>query len=94
MSRGYHFLGEFVKKADIQTESLPGVPIVEIAATNRVLIENHFGVSAYSCERVGIKTSYGQVMVCGSGMEILRMTKEQLIISGNIHSVTLCRRDG
>ena len=70
----------------------PGQPIVEIAGDRRVLIENHFGVKEYSREKIGVKVKYGLVCVCGCDLELIRMTKEQLIISGRIDAVTLIRR--
>mgnify|MGYP002456976651 CR=1 FL=1 len=69
-----------------------GQPIVEIAGDRRVLIENHFGVKEYSREKIGVKVKYGLVCVCGCNLELIRMTKEQLIISGRIDAVTLIRR--
>lgn len=77
---------------DLSGEPLPGQPIVEIAADRRVLIENHFGVTQYSRDRICVKVKFGQVAVCGCGLELTRMTKEQLIISGRIDAVTLMRR--
>ena len=78
--------------ADLSAEPLPGQPIVEIAGDRRVLIENHFGVKEYSREKIGVKVKYGLVCVCGCNLELIRMTKEQLIISGRIDAVTLIRR--
>ena len=78
--------------ADLSAEPLPGQPIVEIADDRRVLIENHFGVKEYSREKIGVKVKYGLVCVCGCNLELIRMTKEQLIISGRIDAVTLIRR--
>ena len=75
--------------ADLSAEPLPGQPIVEIAGDRRVLIENHFGVKEYSREKIGVKVKYG---LCGCDLELIRMTKEQLIISGRIDAVTLIRR--
>ena len=73
-------------------QRLAGQPIVEIAGDRRVLIENHFGVKEYSREKIGVKVKYGLVCVCGCDLELIRMTKEQLIISGRIDAVTLIRR--
>lgn len=78
--------------ADLPGEPLPGQPIVEIAGDRRVLIENHFGVKEYSRERIGVKVKYGELTVCGCGLELARMTREQLVISGRIDCVTLQRR--
>ena len=92
MGRGGYFLQRLADGADLTTEPLPGQPIVEIAGDRRVLIENHFGVKEYSRERISVKVKYGLVSVCGCGLELMRMTKEQLIICGRIDGVTLQRR--
>lgn len=92
MGRGGHFLQRLADGADLTTEPLPGQPIVEIAGDRRVLIENHFGVKEYSRERITVKVKYGFVSVCGCGLELMRMTREQLVICGRIDGVTLQRR--
>ena len=56
------------------------------------MIENHLGVKAYSRESILIKVKYGCICVCGCGLEMMRMTRDQLIIRGQIESVTLQRR--
>lgn len=78
--------------AGLAGEPLPGVPVVEIAGENRVLIEGHCGVTQYSREQVCVKVCYGCVCVCGSSLELTRMSKEQLIISGRIDNLKLLRR--
>lgn len=78
--------------ADLAAEPMPGQPIVEIAGDRRVLIENHFGVKEYSREKIAVKVKYGFVCVCGCGLELIRMTREQLVISGSIDAVSLVRR--
>ena len=78
--------------AGLPGEPLPGQSIVEIAGNTRLLVENHYGVKEYSRERIGVKVKFGMVVVDGQGLELTRMTREQLIISGCIHAVTLHRR--
>lgn len=78
--------------AELSGEPLPGQSIVELAGDRRVLIEHHFGVIQYSPERIGVKVKYGTVTICGCAMELTRMTREQLVISGRIDSVSLLRR--
>ncbi len=92
MGRGRELLQRLADSAELAETPLLGVPIVEIAGERRVLVENHFGVKAYSRESILIKVSFGCVRVCGCNLEILRMTKEQLIIQGKIDSITLLRR--
>lgn len=79
-------------EADLPAEPLPGVPVVEVAGECRVLIERHAGVTEYSRERICVKVCYGLVCVCGCGLELTRMTRQQLVISGRIDGVQLLRR--
>ena len=78
--------------ADLYEETMPGQPIVEIAGYRRVLIEHHKGVKAYNRERITVKVRFGFVHICGNCLEICRMSRERLVIRGNIEGVTLQRR--
>lgn len=73
-------------------ETVPGLPLVEICGERRVLIENHRGVSRYAEDMICVRVTYGEVAVAGRGLELARMTREQLVISGCIEGVTLIRR--
>lgn len=77
--------------AELADAPIPGLPLVEIAGENRVLIENHHGVTQYGRERISVKVKYGQVCVTGFALELARMTKGQLVITGRIDSVCLFR---
>ena len=78
--------------ADLSEETLPGQPIVEIAGDSRVLIENHLGVKGYSHEQIVVKVKYGDIHICGSCLELKRMSLHRLVIRGRICRVMLCRR--
>lgn len=88
--------GNWIQKiadgADLLAEPLPGMSIVELAGDRRVLIERHGGVTEYSSGRICVKVRYGTVCICGCGLELSRMTKEQLVITGRIDGVHLQRR--
>lgn len=84
---------KLVDGADLPAEYLPGVPVVEVAGACRVLIERHGGVTEYSRDRICVKVRYGTVCICGCGLELTRMTREQLVISGRIDCVQLQRRE-
>lgn len=79
---------------DLPGEPLPGQPLIELAGDRRVLIENHHGVTQYGKDEIRVKVKYGQICVKGCGLELARMTKEQLIICGRIDCVSLLRRNG
>ena len=87
-----NWMQKLADEADLPGELLPGVPVVEVAGEHRVLIERHEGVTEYSRERICVKVRYGLVCVCGCGLELTRMTREQLVISGQIDCVQLQRR--
>jgi len=70
-------------------QPLPGVPIVEITGSRRVLIENHRGVREYEQDRIRIAVSFGCICIEGSCLEICRMSLHQLIICGTIERVSL-----
>ena len=77
---------------DLAGEPLPGQPIVELLGEHRVLIEHHFGVTQYCTDKVCVKVGYGTVVISGNCLEIRHMTKEQLVIMGQIDQITLHRR--
>lgn len=77
---------------ELEEETVPTLPVVEIGGDRRVLIERHGGITEYSRERIGVKVRYGTVCVLGCGLEVTRMTRNQLVISGRIDSVQLHRR--
>jgi sporulation protein YqfC len=77
--------------ADLPDEPEPGLPLVEIIGHGRILIENHKGVTEYGKELIRVKVKNGSVCVCGKDLELARMHKGVLIISGNIENIQLCR---
>lgn len=79
---------------DVTDGVLPGVPLVEISGTGRVLIEHHQGVVAYGCNEIRVRVRYGSLAVCGSNLNLARMSREQLVICGCIDSVCLFRNGG
>lgn len=91
MAREKNIMQRLAVSADLEDEPLPGLPLVEIAGDQRVLVENHFGVMEYSDTAVGIRVKFGKILVCGSQLCLSRMTKGQLIISGCIECVRVIR---
>lgn len=91
MKRQGNFFDWVALGADLPTESAPGQPLVEMAGEHRVLIENHHGVTVYGCSQIHVKVTYGQLCVCGAGLKLARMTKQQLVITGRIDSVSILR---
>lgn len=91
MERKKSFSDRLQDNLDLPGEALPGVPVMELAGDRRVLIENHGGVTEYGTARIRVRVSYGEACICGTGLELTRMTRQQIVVSGRIDSVTLHR---
>lgn len=92
MNRKENWIQRLTERTDLAAEPLPGLPIAELAGDRRLLIENHLGVTEYAPERIGIRVRYGLLRICGCGMTLQRMTKEELLVKGRIDSIHLIRR--
>lgn len=77
---------------DLTSQPMPGIPIVEMAGNQRVLIENHQGVMEYGTERISILVKFGKIIITGTKLEICYMSRHQLIITGCIETVSIERR--
>ena len=68
---------------------IPTLPLVEIAGTERVLIENHQGVVCYEPTIIQVKTKRGQICIEGESLELACMTRGKLVVHGQIRCVSL-----
>jgi len=64
-------------------------PVMEILGKQRILIENHRGVQLYETERIQVCVKFGCIRVLGSGLSLCYMSANQLVITGDIQSVSL-----
>lgn len=87
------WMEKITRQMELSPEPVPGLPLVEISGQRRVLIENHRGVSGYGREQICIRVNYGEISVRGCGLELARMSREQLVITGRIDCVSLIRRE-
>ena len=74
---------------DLIDDQFPGVPVVGIAGSRRVLIERHRGVQAYSEHCIQVSLCYGLLCVSGMNLKLQHMTKDQLVISGQIQNLRI-----
>ena len=89
MGRGRKFWERLAEDTDLIMEPMPGQTIVELAGDSRVLVENHKGVAAYGREKIVVRVRYGLLVICGCGLELQHMSREQLVIRGRIDGVNL-----
>lgn len=72
-------------------ESLPKRPIIELCSDTRLYIERHLGVYEYSDVEIHIGVCFGKVVIRGGCLKLASMTKESLVITGQIGCVELVR---
>lgn len=88
MSRG-RIWERLSNRLDLDSVSMPGVPLVELYGGKRVLIENHCGVMEYTDNMICVKVKCGQICVSGHRLNLTLMSRERLVICGCIESVQM-----
>ena len=88
---GAGLLRRFAAGTGLESESFPGLPVVEVVGTERVLIENHSGILSYENSSVSVGTAYGYVCVEGDGLFLTQMKHDRIVISGRICRISLGR---
>lgn len=73
---------------DFSSVALPKQTLVEMLDTGRVIVENHEGICLYTHERICVRALYGILIICGCELKIARMTKDQLVITGEITNIS------
>ena len=92
MNRRNEIIQHATRTIDVPGDLFPGIPLLEIYGNRRVLIENHHGVTGYTCCEISVCTDLGTYSINGNQLEIVNMTKHRLIITGIIESVMLKSR--
>ena len=82
-----------LKEISALDSTLPGQSLLEIISDKRILLERHRGVSKYTREQVCVKCDYGIVIINGFDLYIKNMSFDQLLVTGRIDSVQMCRCD-
>lgn len=92
MKRSRKLLENVLDAVHLDTALQPRLPVLELAGDQRVLVENHKSVIHYSNEQVLIRVDFGQLCVKGCALKLARLGRDQLVITGRIDSILLCRR--
>ena len=72
-------------------ESLPKRPIIELCSDTRLYVERHLGVYEYSDVEIHIGVCFGRIVIYGGCLRLASMSKESLVITGQIQCVKLMR---
>ena len=86
--KGYNFRRIMNSAEDL----LQHLPLIEIAGTHRVLIENYNCVTAYTNTEISVRVKYGDIKIYGEGLNIVKISNQQMVINGCFRQVLLCKR--
>lgn len=80
-------MNRFEKLFEIPEELVSDIPKVTIMGFNRMLIENYKCVLEYQDFYIRIKMKNGLLSIEGYNLEMNEMTKDDLVITGNIEDL-------
>ncbi len=80
-------MGKFEKIFDVPEEITSDIPKITFLGFDKMLIENYKCILEYQDFFIRIKMSIGMIDVNGFNLKMEEMTKDDLIITGNIESV-------
>lgn len=72
----------------------PGVTLIEVLGTGRILVEHHRGILGYGTEQIRIGASFGAIEVEGQDLRLCCMSRSQLFVAGTIRCIHLEGRNG
>ena len=75
---------------DLPAELVLGVPRLTLSGGSEVLVENHGGLKSYSGGCVEVRGRNLLMQIRGEDLELVAMTKTDIIIRGIIVAVELC----
>ena len=78
---------KFTEVLELPKELILNLPKLTIVGNRDMMIENYKGVMEYGSARIRVNTGLGVVKVTGAGLLIKEITSEDIIISGDIHSL-------
>ena len=72
---------------ELPPETVSGVPKLMVTGCKRIMIENHRGLLLLNPDLIKIKGGKVTVSVRGDKLDLIAMTGEEMLITGNIVSV-------
>ncbi len=70
-------------------EATAGLSRLELVGNSRLSVENHRGVGAFGPGRMELLTPDGVIEVRGERLTLLTMNRQELVVGGVVHSLTL-----
>lgn len=64
-----------------------GLPILTIAGTNDLCVENYRGMTEYTDQIIRLQSKSGQIKITGKKLEVIYYTNDEMKIHGHIRTI-------
>lgn len=78
---------KFTEVLELPKELILDLPKLTMVGNGDMMIENYKSVMEYGSARIRVNTGLGIVKITGKGLLIKEITSEDIIISGEIHTL-------
>ena len=78
---------DLAETLDLPGELLPGSGRVTVSGGRHAVIEGHRGILEYREERLTVALARGRVSLCGSGLRLKALSRDQLYVEGSIDTL-------
>ena len=72
---------------DLPKEIMLNLPLITITGKNNMSIENYKNIIEYSQKKIRISTSEGIVSIEGTNLFLKELSKDLIVITGNISNI-------
>jgi sporulation protein YqfC len=77
------------ERLELPASVIAGLPTLTLTGFTEAALEYHAGIREYDPSRITVEVSLGTVCLEGEGLSIHQMNSEQIVVRGNIRSITL-----
>ena len=74
---------------ELQHDIMLNLPLLHLTGSERLLVENHKGLSEFDSVHIKIRAAKGFVLVEGEALNISSVGRDDILITGKIKSVAL-----
>jgi sporulation protein YqfC len=74
---------------ELQEDVMLNLPLMHLTGGERLVVENHRGIAELDSAHVRIRAAHGSVLVQGERLRVGSLGRDDLVITGNIQSVTM-----
>ena len=65
------------------------VPFITLTGNMQLVVENHRGLRCCSPQRMVVASAHGLLTILGEGLLVEILTRDELVVKGEIHQVML-----